>query len=294
MDKTVSPVWQCRDRTICFGKKPLIMGIVNVTPDSFSDGGCHADVGAAIRHGIEMAAQGADIIDVGGESTRPGAAPVPADEEMARVVPVIEGLCKEFRGEKGPLISVDTWKAVVAERALAAGAHIVNDVTALAGDPDMPGVAGKNRAGVVLMHMRGDPATMQVAPSYRDVVAEVGAWLEARVAALVEQGLEERTMAVDPGIGFGKTAEHNLRLLARLEELVVRDRPLVVGLSRKSFIGKVTGQTVEHRLAGSVAGLVYAAMRGARVVRVHDVQASVDAARLLEAVRNEETTAWNG
>lgn len=294
MDKTVSPVWQCRDRTIYFGKKPLIMGIVNVTPDSFADGGRHADAGAAIRHGIELAAQGADIIDVGGESTRPGAATVSLDEEMSRVVPVIEALCGEFRVAGGPLISVDTRKAGVAERALAAGAHIVNDVTALAGDREMPGVVRKNRAGVVLMHMRGDPATMQVAPSYGDVVAEVGAWLEARVEALVEQGLDERTMAVDPGIGFGKTAEHNLRLLARLEELAVRGRPLVVGLSRKSFIGKVTGRTVEHRLAGSVAGLVYAAMRGARVVRVHDVEASVDAARLLEAVRNEETTAWNG
>ncbi len=270
------------------------MGIVNVTPDSFSDGGHYTDAGAAIRHGIEMAAEGADIIDVGGESTRPGAVPVSFDEEMSRVVPVIEALCREFRGAGGPLISVDTRKAGVAERALAVGAHIVNDVTALAGDPEMPAVARRNGAGVVLMHMKGDPATMQVAPSYEDVVVEVREWLEARVAELVGQGLDERTMSVDPGIGFGKTVEHNLRLLARLEELAVRGRPLVVGLSRKGFIGKVTGQTVEHRLAGSVAGLVYAAMRGAHVVRVHDVKASVDAARLLEAVRKEETTEWNG
>lgn len=294
MRESASPVWQCRDRVIRFGARPLIMGILNVTPDSFSDGGRHADAPAAIRHGLDMAADGADIIDVGGESTRPGAAPVAADEELARVAPVIDGLCREFRGAGGPLISVDTRKAVVAQRALEAGAHVINDVTALAWDSGMAGVARRHGAGVVLMHMQGDPATMQVDPCYGDVVAEVRAWLESRLADLVAQGLDERTMAVDPGIGFGKTAEHNLRIMARLEELAVHGRPLVVGLSRKRFLGKVTGQSVEHRLAGSVAGLVYAAMRGARVVRVHDVRASVDAARLLEAVRREETAAWNG
>jgi dihydropteroate synthase len=270
------------------------MGILNVTPDSFSDGGRYADTGAALRRGMEMAEEGADLIDVGGESTRPGSVPVPVEEELARVVPVIEGLGREFRTGGGPLISVDTRKAEVAERALAAGAHVVNDVTALAGDAGMPGVVRRYGAGVVLMHMRGEPATMQDDPQYADVVKEVGSWLESRIGALVEQGLEERTLAVDPGIGFGKTAEHNLRILARLEGVAVRGRPLVVGLSRKRFLGKVTGQSVEQRLAGSVAGLVYAAMRGAQVVRVHDVRASVDAVRFLEAVRREETVAWSG
>ena len=289
-----SPVWQCRDRTIHFGGRPQVMGILNVTPDSFSDGGRYADTGAALRRGMEMAEEGADLIDVGGESTRPGSVPVPVEEELARVVPVIEGLGREFRTGGGPLISVDTRKAEVAERALAAGAHVVNDVTALAGDAGMPGVVRRYGAGVVLMHMRGEPATMQDDPQYADVVKEVGSWLESRIGALVEQGLEERTLAVDPGIGFGKTAEHNLRILARLEGVAVRGRPLVVGLSRKRFLGKVTGQSVEQRLAGSVAGVVYAAMRGAQVVRVHDVRASVDAVRFLEAVRREETVAWSG
>lgn len=269
------------------------MGILNVTPDSFSDGGRYADAESAWRRGVEMAAEGADIIDIGGESTRPGSVPVPVEEELARVVPVIEGLGREFRAG-GPLISVDTRKADVAERALMAGAQVVNDVTALAGDAGMPGVVRRYGAGVVLMHMRGDPATMQVDPQYGDVVKEIGVWLESRVAALVDQGVEERTMAVDPGIGFGKTMEHNLRILAGLEALAVRGRPLVVGLSRKRFLGTVTGRSVEQRMAGSVAGLVYAAMRGAQVVRVHDVRASVDAARFLEAVRREEAVAWNG
>jgi len=269
------------------------MGILNVTPDSFSDGGRYTDSGAAIRRGIEMAAEGADIVDVGGESTRPGAAPVTTDEELARVTPVIEGLAREFSGAESPLISVDTRKAAVAERALAAGAHIVNDVTALSGDPEMPEAVRRYGAGAVLMHMRGDPATMQRDPRYGDVVAEVGTWMASRLVALAKQGLDGQTLAVDPGIGFGKTAEHNLRLLACLDDLAVCGRPLVVGLSRKSFLGKVTGQSVEHRLAGSVAGMVYAALKGAHVLRVHDVGASVDAARLLEALRREETAAWD-
>ncbi len=294
MRKTISPIWRCRDRTICFGNRPLVMGILNVTPDSFSDGGRYVDAGMAIRRGIEMAQEGADIIDVGGESTRPGAAMVPVEEELARVAPVVEGLCRECGGATGPLISVDSRKAAVAERALEAGAHVVNDVTALAGDSGMPEVVRRFGAGVVLMHMRGTPETMQVDPSYSDVVTEVGAWLESRILELVAQGLDELTMAVDPGIGFGKLPEHNLKILARLEAMAVRGRPLVVGLSRKSFLGKVTGQKVEGRLAGSVAGLVYAAMKGAQVVRVHDVRESVDAARMLEAVRNEEIAAWNG
>ncbi len=270
------------------------MGILNVTPDSFSDGGRHAGVEAAVRRGLEIAAEGADILDVGGESTRPGAEPVPVGEELARVAPVVEALCRELRGAEWPLLSVDTRKAEVAERALAAGARIINDVTALGGDPDMPGVARRYGAGVVLMHMRGDPATMQADPRYGDVVAEVGTWLRERVSALTGQGLGEDTLAVDPGIGFGKTTEHNLQLLAGLGALAEVGRPVVAGLSRKRFLGMVTGQPVEGRLAGSVAGLVYAFLRGAHILRVHDVRASVDAARLLSALRREERAAWNG
>lgn len=288
MGAVTGPVWRCRDRVIRFGARPMVMGILNVTPDSFSDGGRYAAADAAIRRGLEMASQGADILDVGGESTRPGARPVPADEELERVRPVIEGLCRVLPAGGRPLLSVDTRKAVVAEAALMAGADIVNDVTALGGDPAMAGVVGRYGAGAVLMHMRGDPETMQVDPRYGDVAAEVRDWLCARIDSLVAQGVAWETLAVDPGIGFGKTAEHNLRLLARLGDLTAVGRPVVVGLSRKRFLGTLTGRTVEERLAGSIAGLTYACGRGANVVRVHDVAESVDAVRVLEALRREE------
>lgn len=294
MGGVAGPVWRCRDRKIPVGGQPLIMGILNVTPDSFSDGGRYHDASAAVRRGLEMAAEGADIIDVGGESTRPGSVSVPVEEEWSRVGPVLEALGREFQGDGQPLISVDTRKAAVAERAMEAGARIINDVTALTGDARMPAVARRYGAGVVLMHMQGEPATMQGDPRYGDVVAEVKGWLQSRMATLVESGLEPETLAVDPGIGFGKTVEHNLRLLAGLGQLAAFGRPVVVGLSRKRFLASVTGKPVEARLAGSVAGLVYAAERGAHIVRVHDVGASADAARLLAALRREEKALWNG
>jgi dihydropteroate synthase len=235
-----------------------------------------------------MAHEGADIIDVGGESTRPGAAPVPWEDELARVLPVIEGLRRELRGAEPPLIAVDTRKAAVAERAIAAGADIVNDVSALTADPAMAGACRGSGAGVVLMHMRGEPATMQADPRYADVVGEVSAYLQGRVAELSAQGLDPETLAVDPGIGFGKTLAHNVELLGQLEAVVSGGRPVVVGLSRKSFLGRLTGRETHERLAASLAGLVFAALHGAHVLRVHDVKESVDAVKVLAALRREQ------
>ena len=286
--------WRCRNRTLRMGLRPLVMGILNVTPDSFSDGGRYQGTDAAIRHGMAMAEAGADVIDVGGESTRPGAAPVEADDEIRRVIPVIRALARAFAAmPDSPVLSVDTSKAMVARLAVEAGACILNDVTALEGDPAMAGVARDTGAGVILMHRRGDPATMQRDPRYGDVVADVVAYLADRLSAVKAAGLAADTMALDPGIGFGKTVEHNVKLLAGLQQMAALGRPVVIGVSRKSFIGKITGRDSDHRLAGSLAGAVWAAMRGAHVWRVHDVAESVDAARMVGALR-EETAAWNG
>jgi dihydropteroate synthase len=287
MNASPAPLlWRCRDRVLVAGPRPLIMGILNVTPDSFSDGGRYADPAAAVERGLAMLREGADVIDVGGESTRPGAAPVPAAEELARVAPVIEGLRR--RAGDTAVLSIDTRKAAVAEQAVALGARLINDVSALTGDPAMAALARRTGAGVILMHMRGEPATMQQDPQYGDVVREVADFLRARLAALAADGLDPQTLAVDPGIGFGKTVAHNLRLLAGLPALVRLGRPVVVGLSRKRFLGTLTGREVGERMAASVAGLAYAAERGAHVLRVHDVRESCDAARLLEALRREE------
>ncbi|HEX6456660.1 MAG TPA: dihydropteroate synthase [Solirubrobacterales bacterium] len=243
-----------------------LMGVVNVTPDSFSDGGLYLDPEAAIAHGRELAAAGAEILDVGGESTRPGADPVEVVEELRRVVPVIEGLrSAEAR------ISVDTSKAAVAAAALDAGAEIVNDVTALRGDPEMAALCADRGPGVVLMHMLGEPQTMQEDPRYGDVVAEVKAFLAERLEAAVAAGIAEERVWLDPGIGFGKTAAHNMELLRRLGELRELGRPLVVGTSRKSFIGRVDGSPADRRLGGTIASSVLAAAEGADVLRVHDV-----------------------
>ncbi len=245
-----------------------IMGIVNVTPDSFSDGGRYTDAGAAIAHALELEAEGAGILDIGGESTRPGADSVAAGEELRRVVPVIEGL--RGHGVRAQ-ISVDTSKASVAAAALDAGATLVNDVTALRGDAAMPELVAARRAECCLMHMLGEPRTMQNDPRYDDVVSEVKAFLEQRMAFAVAQGVAEERILLDPGIGFGKTAEHNLELLARVDELVALGRPVVIGTSRKSFLGRITGRAVDDRLAGTVTTNVLAFERGARVFRVHDV-----------------------
>jgi dihydropteroate synthase len=256
-----------------------LMGVVNVTPDSFSDGGLYFDAGVAIAHGEELARAGAAILDVGGESTRPGAEEVDEKEELRRVVPVIEGLAG---GEAQ--ISVDTSKAAVAEAALGAGAAIVNDVTALRGDAEMAGVCADREATVVLMHMRGEPRTMQENPVYDDVVVEVKASLAERVEAALAAGIAEERIWLDPGIGFGKTAEHNMELLRRLAELRELGRPLVIGTSRKSFIGKVDGSVAGERLGGTIASSVLAAAEGAEVLRVHDVAEVGAAIAVAEAI----------
>jgi dihydropteroate synthase len=243
-----------------------LMGVVNVTPDSFSDGGLYLDPEAAIAHGLELAEAGAEILDVGGESTRPGAEPVSEEEELRRVVPVIRGLV----GSRSR-ISVDTSKAAVAAAALDAGAGIVNDVTALRSDPGMASLCAERGATVVLMHMLGEPRTMQEDPRYDDVVAEVKAFLAERLEAAVAAGIAEERIWLDPGIGFGKTGAHNMELLRRLGELRELGRPLVVGTSRKSFIGKVDGSPADQRLGGTIASSVLAAAEGAEVLRVHDV-----------------------
>jgi dihydropteroate synthase len=256
-----------------------LMGVVNVTPDSFSDGGLYLDPEAAIAHGLELVGDGAEILDVGGESTRPGAAAVPVEEELRRVAPVVAGLTGA-----GAEISVDTSKAAVAAAALAAGATIVNDVTALRGDPEMAALCAKRAATVVLMHMQGEPRTMQDDPRYGDVVAEVRDFLAARLEAAVAAGIAEERVWLDPGIGFGKAGAHNMELLRRLGELRELGRPLVVGTSRKSFIGKVDGSAADERLGGTIASSVLAAAEGADVLRVHDVAEMRQALRLTAAI----------
>ena len=251
-----------------------LMGVLNVTPDSFSDGGLYLDPSAAIAHGLGLEAEGAAILDIGGESTRPGAAEVPAAEELRRVLPVIEGLVAAGTSAQ---LSIDTSKATVAAAALQAGATLVNDVTALRGDPAIASVIAASGADCCLMHMLGDPRTMQRDPRYDDVVAEVKAFLEERMQFAIAAGIDEQRIMLDPGVGFGKTVEHNLELLARLHELVMIGRPVLVGSSRKSFLGRLTGRAVGERLAGTIASCVLAYERGARVFRVHEVTPVADA-----------------
>jgi dihydropteroate synthase len=253
------------------------MGVVNVTPDSFSDGGRYLDPAAAVAHGLELVDEGAAILDIGGESTRPGASPVGADEELRRVVPVIEGLSVALEAGAAQ-ISIDTSKAVVARAALDAGATLLNDVTAFRADPSLAGLAAERGCDCCLMHMLGEPRTMQQDPRYDDVVDDVKAFLLARMEFAVAQGVAEERILLDPGIGFGKTLEHNIELLARLGELVAIGRPVVIGTSRKSFLGRLTGRTdPADRLAGTIATNVIAYERGARVFRVHDVAPVRDA-----------------
>jgi dihydropteroate synthase len=262
------------------GERTLIMGVVNVTPDSFSDGGLYADPERAIAHALALAEEGADIIDIGGESTRPGAVPVPVEVELERVIPVIKGLSKEV---KVP-ISIDTYKAAVAEAALEAGAAMVNDISALRFDPRMSEVLRGCEAPVVLMHMQGEPRTMQENPRYDDVVGEIGAFLRERVAAAVEAGIAPERLILDPGIGFGKTVAHNLEILRRLDELKALGRPILIGPSRKSFIGQLSGAPVGERLPGTIAAVVLGIARGADIVRVHDVRAVKQAVILADAI----------
>jgi dihydropteroate synthase len=251
-----------------------LMGIVNVTPDSFSDGGLFLNADAAVAHARTLAGEGADILDIGGESTRPGAEPVSAEEELRRVLPVVEGV---GAAQTGAQVSVDTTKATVARAALDAGATLVNDVSAFRADPDMAGLVADSGAECCLMHMLGEPRTMQKDPRYGDVVDDVKAFLGERLAFAVREGVAEQRVLLDPGIGFGKTVQHNLELLRRLDELLTLGRPIVIGASRKSFLGRIAVGTegapagVRDRLAGTVASNVLALERGASVFRVHDV-----------------------
>ncbi len=262
--------------------RPILMGIVNVTPDSFSDGGDFLDPGRAIEHGLALREAGADILDVGGESTRPGALSVPEDEELRRVVPVVRGLARA-----GARVSIDTRKAAVMRAALAAGAAMINDVTALAGDPDSLSVAREGGVPVVLMHMRGEPRSMQDAPEYRDVVLDVHDRLAQRIAVCAAAGIAGDRLIVDPGIGFGKTVEHNVDLLCRMTVFHGLGCPIMIGASRKRFIGILSrGESVRDRLGGSIAAAMASLDRGAQILRVHDVAQSFQACRLWLALRS--------
>jgi dihydropteroate synthase len=273
----------CRDRVLDLAE-PMVMGILNVTPDSFSDGGRYVESSSAVERGLRMAEEGAGIIDVGGESTRPGAAPVGAGEELERVLPVIEQLAARL-----PVpISVDTSKPEVMRAAVAAGASLINDVRAL----EAPGAleaAADSGAAVCLMHMRGEPRSMQDDPRYGDVVAEVRGYLAARVAACRDAGIGSGRICVDPGIGFGKRLDHNLALLAALDRLANSAVPVLVGVSRKSLVGMITGRPAGERLAGSIAFAALAVMRGAAIVRAHDVAATVDAVKVASALKRAAT-----
>jgi len=269
----------CRD-TVLDLAEPVVMGILNVTPDSFSDGGRHADIDAAVEWGLGMAAEGAAIIDVGGESTRPGAAPVELEAELARVVPVIERLARRA----GVPISVDTTKPEIMRAAVAAGACLINDVRALQAPGALAAVA-ETGAGVCLMHMRGEPRTMQVDPQYRSVVDDVRQDLKGRIEACEAAGIPRERICIDPGIGFGKRPEHNLALLAALDRLADPGIPVLVGVSRKSLLGIITGRPTGERLAGSVALAALSVMRGAAIIRAHDVAATVDAVKVASALR---------
>lgn len=261
------------------------MGVLNVTPDSFSDGGLHQGRDAAVARALDMVAEGATIIDVGGESTRPGAAPVGEQEELDRVVPVIEAL----RARSDVAISIDTMKPAVMRAACAAGAEIVNDVLALQAPGAVDAVA-ESGAAVCLMHMQGEPRTMQAAPAYTDVVAEVGEFLDERLQRCVEAGIAAERILLDPGIGFGKSLEHNLSLLANLDQLASGGRPLLIGVSRKSLFGTLLGRPVEQRLAGGLAAAALAVWQGAAIVRAHDVAAACDAVRTAHAIRMRRST----
>ncbi len=278
-------MWKCRNRAFELGRGccPIVMGILNVTTDSFSDGGLFYDPERAIERGLQMATEGADIIDIGGESTRPGATPVLTDEEIRRVLPVIKGLTGT-----GAAISIDTSKAEVADAALSHGAHMVNDVSAAA-DPRMAQMVKSFGAGIVLMHMRGDPRTMQDDPRYENVVMEVREHLDRRIAALVAEGVDWNTIAVDPGIGFGKTTGNNIELIARLADFRKCGRPVVLGLSRKRFLGALTGREPGERLAAGLGALSYAlAQESVDVARVHDVKETRDTILAVSAMLKEK------
>ena len=270
----------CRGKSLTFGERTRIMGILNVTPDSFSDGGRYLDADRAIAYAHQMIEDGADIIDIGGESSRPGALPVPTDQELARVLPVIEALANGTEA----LISIDTYKPTVARSALQAGAHIVNDITAL-GDVEMAEIIAETDAGLILMHMKGVPRIMQRSPVYRDLIPEILTFLRQRVNKAQARGVCPDRIMIDPGIGFGKTAEHNLKILRCLDQFRCLDKPILIGTSRKAFIGKVLSlPNPDDRLEGTAATVAWAIAHGADVIRVHDVKAMRQIAQMTDAI----------
>ena len=275
----------CAGARLIYRGRPLIMGVLNVTPDSFSDGGKFVDPEAAIRHGLQLAADGADLLDIGGESTRPDARSVSTEEELRRVIPVVRHLAKRARIP----ISIDTSKAEVAARAIGAGVVIVNDVTALRGDPQMPAVVARSRVAVILMHMRGSPQTMQCHPRYTDVVADIAAFLRDAATRAEEAGIERSRILLDPGLGFGKTVRHSLTVMRELDRFVSLGYPVVIGPSRKSFIGRTLQADVDDRLAGTLACVASAQRCGAHIVRVHDVRPAVHLIRMLDAIEHAPT-----
>ncbi len=284
--------WQLAQRTLALGARTLVMGVLNVTPNSFSDGGQFDDVGRAVAHAEEMLAAGADIIDVGGETTKPGSEPVAAEEELRRVLPVIEALAA-----RGALVSVDTTKSEVACRALDAGAEIVNDISGLRFDFRIADECARRGAGLVLMHSRGTPATMQRLPFAANVMADVVAGLRRSIAMAERRGVARACIAIDPGIGFGKSVEQNVELLANLDQLAreFADLPLLVGTSRKAFIGRLLGDApIGERLHGTMATVTAAVLRGAHVARVHDVKAAVETVRIADAIRHATPVLGDG
>jgi dihydropteroate synthase len=281
----MSPLtWKLPNRILTMGPLPLIMGIVNVTPDSFSDGGTHFNTEAAVAHGLRLAQQGADLLDIGGESSRPGAIPVSAQEEIARVLPVVKGLASQTQLP----LSIDTCKAEVARECLEAGCAIVNDITALRGDEKMTEVVKTHEAAIVLMHMQGTPSTMQDNPQYGNVVSEIAGFFKERLEHLDQNGIDRERAILDVGIGFGKRKHHNFELLAHMKDFLMFNRPILLGASRKGFLTKTSGaDSPGHRLAGSLTVVCHAALAGtAHIVRVHDVDETYAAFRVLEAIAN--------
>jgi dihydropteroate synthase len=275
---------RCRGGDLQLGEKTLVMGVLNITPDSFSDGGLFLEPAKAIEHGLLMAKQGADIIDVGGESSRPGAEAVPLDEELRRVIPVIAGLASRLEIP----VSVDTYKAQVAEQAIEAGAQMINDISGLRFDSQMPAVAARFDTPLIIMHIKGNPKTMQQAPHYDNVMGEIIASLREKIERAEQHGVDPHQVIVDPGIGFGKRVQDNLSILNRLDELAILERPILIGTSRKSFIGAVLKQEVDQRAIGTLATVAVSVLKGAHIVRVHDVPAIRQTAAMVDAIINPE------
>lgn len=278
-------VFRCGDKVFRLGERTFVVGVLNVTPDSFSDGGNYMEVDAAVSRGLEMVEEGADIIDIGGESSRPGAEPVPIEEERRRVLPVIERLARKV----GVPISIDTYKSVVAREAIGLGASIVNDISGLRSSPDMADVIVETGVSVMIMHMKGEPRNMQSDPTYEDVVSEIRVFLDTQAKKAVARGVPKDRIVIDPGIGFGKTVEHNLEIIARIGELRDLGYPVLIGTSRKSFIGSILGTEVDERLEGTIASKVAAVMGGVDFVRVHDVKEVSRAMNLIDRIMRYRT-----